>query len=312
MAFSATESAFEGFRLARRAPVAILLWALFYMAATAVIVIAFGPMFVDFFQTVEALETSGAEPTMQDVAPLLTFYAVLIPGAILVSSVIYGAVNRAVLRPSESAFGYLRLGGDELRIIGLSIILTLLFVGVLLGLGTVVALIAGLLATIAGDVAAFVVFPLFIVVYGVAIWLAIRFSLAVPITVAERRIAVFDSWRLTRGHFWSLLGMTLLSAVMAMVVYVLLALVAMPVFFFAIGGFENLEALEAMAPIEIMTNMAPFAIAAMVFYGLVSSLMAAISYAPFASAYLGLTGRSGDPEPSVDPTPAPAPSEPEL
>ena len=236
----------------------------------------------------------------------------LIPGAILVSSVIYGAVNRAVLLPSESAFGYLRLGGDELRIIGLSIILTLLFIGVVLGLGTAVAIIAGVLATIAGDVGAFIAFPLFILMYGVIIWLAVRFSLAVPITVAERRIAVFDSWRLTRGHFWSLLGMTLLSAVMAMVVYVLLALVAMPVFFFALGGFENFEALEAMAPIEIMTNMAPFAIAAMVFYGLVSALMAAISYAPFASAYLGLTGRGGDPEPSVDPAPAPAPTEPGL
>ena len=42
MAFSATESAFEGFRLARRAPVAILLWALFYMAVTAVIVVKQG------------------------------------------------------------------------------------------------------------------------------------------------------------------------------------------------------------------------------------------------------------------------------
>ena len=290
MAFSATESAFEGFRLARRAPMAILLWALFYLVLTAVVALAFGGMFVDFFQNIERLETSGAEPTMADVAPLLSFYAVLIPGAIIVGSVIYGAVNRAVLRPEERAFGYMRFGGDELRIIAVSLILMLLFFGITLGLGLVVGIVVGVLSAVAGDAATWLAIPAVIALYAAIIWFAIRFSLAIPITMAERRIAVFESWRMTKGHFWGLFGMMLLAVVMSFVVYFLFALVAAPIFFFALGGFENIAALETMAPMEIVTTMAPFAIAALVFYAIVSALMAAITYAPFASAYQGLKG----------------------
>lgn len=291
MAFSATESAFEGFRLARRSPMAILLWALFYLVLTAVVALAFGGMFVDFFQNIERLETSGAEPTMADIAPILGFYAVLLPAAIIVGSVIYGAVNRAVLRPEERAFGYMRFGADELRIIAVSLILIVLFIGVVIGLGLVVGIIAGVLASVLGDAGSIIVIPAVIALYAAMIWLVIRFSLAIPITVAERRIAVFDSWRMTKGHFWGLLGMALLATVMAMVVYFLFALVAAPIFFFAMGGFEHIAALQTMSPMEIATTMAPFAIAALIFYAIVSSLMAAITYAPFASAYLGLTGR---------------------
>lgn len=291
MAFSATESAFEGFRLARREPVAILLWALFYLVLTAIVALAFGGMFVELFQAIERLETAGAEPTMADVAPLLGFYAVLIPGSIIVGSIIYGAVNRAVLRPGERAFGYLRFGGDELRIIAVSLILTLLFVAILIGLGIVAGVVIGILSTVAGDAAALLTVPAVIALYAAIIWLAIRFSLAIPITVAERRIAVFDSWGMTKGHFWGLFAMSLLAVVMSLVVYFLLALVAGPIFFFALGGFENIAALESMSPMEIVTTMTPFAIAALVFYSIVSALIAAITYAPFASAYLGLTGR---------------------
>ena len=301
MAFSASESAFEGFRLVRREPMAIVLWALFYLVLTAVVVLAFGGMFGDFFQTMERLESSGAEPTMADVAPLLTFYAVFIPGAIVVGSVIYGAVNRAILRPEERAIGYMRFGGDELRIIAVSLILTLLFIAATVALGIVVGLIVGLLSAVAGDAAAILTIPAVIALYAAMIWFSVRFSLAIPITVAERRIAVFDSWRMTKGHFWGLFGMALLAMVMMLVVYILFSLVAAPIFFFALGGFENLGALETMSPVEIGTTMAPFAIAALVFYAIVSAVMAAIGYAPFASAYLGLSGRTVEaPQPPAE------------
>jgi len=294
MAFSATESAFEGFRLIRRAPMAILLWALFYLVVIAAVALLFGGAFMEFFRATQALESAGTEPTFQDFAPLLGFYAVLVPASIVVASVVYGAANRAVLRPQDSAFGYLRFGADELRIIALSLILMLLFIGLTVVLSLVVGVVAGVLSAVAGDAAAWITIPGVIAMYAAMIFFYVRFSLAVPITVAERRIAVFDSWRLTRGNFWNLFGMALLSLVMALVVYFLLAIVAVPIFFFALGGFENLQALEGMAPAEIMTTMAPFAIAALVFYALVNAVMAAITYAPFASAYLGLTGQGTD------------------
>ena len=46
MAFSASECAFEGFRLARRTPMTILIWALAYIVFTAVCFALVGGSFV--------------------------------------------------------------------------------------------------------------------------------------------------------------------------------------------------------------------------------------------------------------------------
>lgn len=47
-------------------------------------------------------------------------------------------------------------------------------------------------------------------VFVFLIWLAVRLSLASPLTFDTRRVRVFGSFALTRGRFWSLLGAYLL------------------------------------------------------------------------------------------------------
>ncbi len=315
MAFSASESAFEGFRLARRTPVTIIIWALFYMAMTALMFAVAGGAMSSFMELAQGLD-SGGEPTEAEVMAFIsayfTFLGLILPISLILGSIAYAAVNRAVVRPAESAFGYLRLGMDEVRVAIVQLALMVIVGG---GLGVGAAVIFGALgAAVAaagdtlGPVLGVLMFLGVIAFICLAVWISIRLSLAVSITVAERRIAIFDSWRLTRGQFWNLLGMGLLALVMCFVVQTLLSIVLMPILFFVSGGFENLTALEAMEPMEIFRAMMPLAITVLIFSAIVSALQAAIMYAPFASAYLGLTGRGGDPEPSVSSTP----TEPEL
>lgn len=299
MSFSPSESAFEGFRIARRSPMAVLIWALFFVVLTVAIFALVGTQIMGFLQMSEGLETGG-EPSMEEVSAVMGAYlsmmALIFPLSLIAGAVMYTGVNRAVLRPEDSRFGYLRLGMDEVRVGVVYLVLSILggiVCGLIYALG--VGLAVGAWAALRESspaVAMLVGFAIGVGALALILWLVVRYSLAIAITVAERRIAIFDSWSLTKGHFWGLLGMNLLALVMAIVVQLLVSIVALPILFFTLGGFENIEALQTMPPAEIFQTMAPFAIVAVLFSGLLSALQAAIMYAPSASAYLGLKGRA--------------------
>ena len=53
-------------------------------------------------------------------------------------------------------------------------------------------------------------------VIGLSMWVGVRLSLLSPQTFAEGRINVRESWVLTHGHFWGLLGMFVLNLLMAL------------------------------------------------------------------------------------------------
>lgn len=300
MAFSASEAAFEGFRLTRRAPLAIVLWALFYLVTSvAALALAAGPL-AAFVAQAEALE-GVAEPSPEEVMGLMSAYfamlGLLLPISLVAGAVMYAAVQRAVVRPAESAFGYLRLGGDEVRVFVVCLVLSVLFI---VGAGVAVGLLGGLIAVLSatvGDGAA----ALGGIVGGLAlaalaIWLCVRLSLALPITVAERRIAIFDSWGLTRGRFWPLLGMAILAMILAMVVQFLGWIVFMPVFFLMGGGLADLASpgFETGDLGQIFATLGPVVIVGAVFMGLLSALQMAIAYAPFGAAYQALKGEKAE------------------
>jgi hypothetical protein len=130
-------------------------------------------------------------------------------------NVLLTAAQRAVLRPEEGGFAYLRLGGDELRQIGLSIIIGLLFV-----LVYVIALfVLGIIAVVAGvgggmsapgeasgaGVGLLTILGL-LVIFCLMMFLWVRLSLAFPLTLLRGRIILGEAWRLSRGHFWTLFG----------------------------------------------------------------------------------------------------------
>ncbi len=291
MTFSATEAAFEGFRIVRRNPLAIVFWALAYTLFFAAFFGLFGGNLASLMATTESLE--GAQPSPQDLEALGQSYAGFImwvlPLSLLLGAVLNAAIARAVLRPEEKSFGYMRLGGDELRVLAVSVILAIVIAAAAFlmfavvgfaaavagqgnpGLGWMVGILLGLAAVVA------------------LCWLAIRLSLAVPVTMAEKRIAPFESFGLTQGKALPLLGMAIIAAIMSMLVSLLGTIVALPVTM-ATGGLEQLAAFDGQSTAQIVQAAAPGIAAWVVVNAIFSALQLAVIYAPFSAAYRDLKG----------------------
>lgn len=299
MAFSATDAAFEGFRVVRRQPMALVFWALFYLVVMVAALAMVGGSVIGLMSAAENLEQSGAT-SFDDVMPVLSAYmailAVVLPVSLIASAMIYAAVSRSVLRPGESAFGYLRLGMDEVRVLVVSVVLFILFAVLSVVLFGIVGMVAGF--STAADMPALWLVVVLLVFAAIAffIWLAVRLSLAIPITMAERRIAIFDSFAVTKGRFWPLLGMALLAFVMSIVVGLLGSLVAMPIQL-ATGGLNGLAGLEGESIPTILQAAWPAIAAWVVINAVISALQVAVVYAPFSAAYRDIKG--GQPNAAV-------------
>ena len=298
MAFSATDAAFEGFRVVRRRPMALIFWSLFYAAIMVAAFAIMGPNLIGLVSATEQLEKSGTTPTLEDFAPLFqmmgVMFAVLLPLSLIASAMIYAAISRSVLRPAESAFGYLRLGMDEFRVLVVSVVLFLVFMALTILMSGIIGAVIGM--TVAAEMPALwlLVVLLVLAAIAVSIWLSVRLSLAIPITMAEKRIAIFDSFAMTRGRFWPLLGMAVLAGVLSMVVGLLGSMVAMPLQMVTGGGMMGLEGLEG-ENLQVILQAAWPAIAVWILINAVmSALQVAVVYAPFSAAYRDMQDSATD------------------
>ena len=122
------------------------------------------------------------------------------------------------------------------------------------------------------------------------IWLSVRLSLAIPITVAERRIALLDSFALTKGRFWPLFGMAVIVFIMTLLVGLLSSIIAMPMTLMSGGGLEGLAAYGGQSTMAILQQAGPMIAAWVVLNALFSALQLAVMYAPFSAAYRDIKG----------------------
>ena len=303
MAFSASECAIEGFRLARRTPMTILIWALAYIVFTAVCFALVGGSFVALMAAATDLQ-GATDPSLDQLQPLMAAYAGMawiLPLSILFGAVIYTAVMRAVLRPEQKGFGYMRLGMDEVRVFVVYLVLSILAVIAAIVIYGVAGVIGGVAGSAAGDAGGAIAVVLMIAATVVFVWLMVRFSLALPITVDQQKFAIFDSWGVTKGRALGLFGMTVIVIVMAIVVSILTSIVILPLTLLA-GGLTDFAALEGADVGQIIDAMGPAIVIYLIYNGIVSALMLAIFYAPYAAAYRDIRG-VGEPV-AVEPTPA--------
>ncbi|MEQ7155896.1 hypothetical protein [Brevundimonas aurifodinae] len=292
MRFSATEAAFEGFRIVRRNPLAIVFWGLAYVVFFVAFFALVGGQLAGVIAQAEALQ--GGEPDVSDLQALGQSYFTILglgaPLGLLLSAVLSAGVARAVLNPSQKAFGYLRLGPDELRVLAVNLILS-----IALGVGFfVLAMIVGVAAGVVaqGNQGAGVLVGVLLgLAFAVlAIWIAVRLSLAVPLTMAEKRIAPFASFGVTKGHFWPLLGMAVIAFIMSILVSLLGSVIALPIMMFTGGGLAQLAGLEGQSTAAILQTAGPGLLAWGVVNAIVSALQLAVLYAPFAAAYRDIKG----------------------
>lgn len=301
MSFSATDAAFEGFRLVRRKPLALVAWTLVYLVYSVASLFASAGMMrsmADFTTQAEALE-NGPQPTSWEaVAPMfealgtaMGHVAWTFPVSLIISAVLAAAVARGVLTPKAGGFGYLRLGMDELRVFVVTLVICILsFIAVFLAfmLAVIVGIIAAqalegwgvLIGVLAGLAAC-----------AFTIWLMVRWSLAVPITVHEKKFAFFDSFALTKGRFWPLLGMACIALVMTLLICLLSMIVTTPLTMMTgMTAFGNMGATDPDEILKAFDVTNPWVLASTVVNAIVYALTVGILYAPFSAAYAQIKG----------------------
>lgn len=292
MTFQGTEAAFEGFRVVRRNPSTILFWGLAYMAFFVLFFGLFGGSLATLMATAQQAETS--QPSQQELEALglsyLTFMAVVVPLSLVFGAVLNAAVARSVLTPADKRWGYLRLGADEMRVVAVSVILGLVFlVGTMIAFG-LVGILAGLAGAANAGLGILVGVVLGLAALAGLIWAAVRLSLAVPMTVHEKRIAPFASFALTKTHFWPLLGMAIIAVIMSLLVSLLGTIIALPISMMTGGGLEVLADLDGQSTLQILQVAGVGLTAWAVVNSIMSALQLAVLYAPFSAAYRDLKG----------------------
>ena len=298
MTFSATDAAFEGFRVVRRKPLVLLWWAAFYLISFALIfLLAAGPI-AGLMAAAADLEDMGPGATPEDLQPFmmayLAIFPIVIPLGILMGAILNAAVARSVLQPGASAFGYLRLGMDEVRVAVVSVVLSIVMGLAAMVLFGVAGAIAGFLGAAEVPGGPLIMVVIFLAAVAAMIWLAVRLSLAIPITVAEKKFAFFDSFKVTGGHVWGLIGMAVIAFVMTLVVSILTSIVFFPITM-GFGAAVDWQSLEGMNAMGILQAIGPMVAVAIILQAVSSALLAAVMYAPFAAAYRDLKG-TGTPE----------------
>ncbi|WP_309605391.1 hypothetical protein [Phenylobacterium sp.] len=285
--FSASEALASGFQVIRRRPAALLAWAAVYLA------MGIGPqvlMWLSIWPRVSAqMAHPGADPAAmaQAMSGLTVLQPVIWAVSLVLMSILYGAVYRAVLTPQDRRFFYLRLSMKELWL-GLTILAQI-------GVFIVGCVIAGAAVTLIGHSApGIVTFIVSLAAVVGGIWLLMRFSLAGPMAFAETRFIFAESWRLTQGHALKLCGVAL--ALLAMILAAeLVVLVPLGIIGGLTGALSHAGQQMAADPVKFMRDLAPW----LVLGGLAGSLVAAALHAilggPWAEIYRELSAQADAP-----------------
>jgi MFS family permease len=291
--FSPSDAALEGFRLTRENRKAFGAWVIASFAVSVLAAISTAMMPGDVKRGLETMNSDVTPTAAQFLDALIVISPILLLG-LAVQCVMAAAVYRLFFRHDDTRFGYLRLGADELRLMALSLIYVALGMGLVIGV-TMVAAIVTALSAFAGPGAEAVVGEITgLLSLGVLFFVLVRLSLAPVATFAERRLAIFESWRLTRGQFWRLSGAYVLAiACMAVIIMLTVAIcfgVAGVIVLLSGGQLTDVKGVFDADQNSLKSYLSVGVIASMVISSVLSALWNAVMAAPGAVAYQQLHG----------------------
>lgn len=242
MSFNITTAAFEGLRVMKRSPVSVLVWGLAFLLGLGLLIALFGAAIGGILQGAQFGESH--RPTPAQIGSIAMLYLVAIPILMIPSAIVTAAVCRSVMTPKQRGFAWLGFGAIELKILGAYLVLLLLGIVGFVGAMLVLMMINGgaMLASsgnphVSGVAALLTMLAMF-GLYAVWIWLSVRFSMIAPATVATRKFSLGASWTATKGRFWTLLDLGVITTVRWMVVYVVMLIVMMTVMS-SVGGMTG-------------------------------------------------------------------------
>ena len=304
--FSASEAALEGFRITRENPRAFGVWVIasFLMSLLALVIDAFLPASVR-----EGLNNLSASETLSPLQFLNTLIlaAPVLILALCVLSVTAAAVYRLIFRHDDARFGYLRLGADEFRLMALTILCFGIVIGLTFFISVAVGLILALIAMVAPTLAQRLAFPAIVFSLGVVAYVCVRLSLAPVATFADRRLRIFESWDLTRGQFWPLLG----AYVLAVFCVLLMGFLILAIFVGVVtailvgtgGDISDIKAILNAKNLSLSSYLTIGILAYMIVNSVFSALWMAVIAAPGAVAYQQLHGTPAAPPLKAQPEP---------
>lgn len=291
--FSATDAGLVGFRILREKPMVWPAWAIVSLAisilSVVVMVLLAGPALMEVQEITQAA-TPDPDALVAAYGRMVPALLLMLPVGLVGYAVLYAAASRIVLRPADRGFGWMKLGGDEVRQ-GLALLLVFL---ILTGVYLVAALGAGLFIALGAMVnpALGVLVGLLAVfaALGVVIYVAVRLSLVSPAAFATGRIDIRGAWRLTKGRFGSLFGAYLLASVLGIIVSVLgvgvFFLLGIPLF----GLGNTAKAVFEPDMTSMATMFPPVGIAYYIWNAVLSGITSVIFLTPAPTIYKQITG----------------------
>lgn len=299
--FSSGEAIASGFRLIRENPGALLVWAGVYFVLGLLPQFAMlGLMWPDFMTLAQAGEAADPQLSPQQIMALNAKVSLFQPLQIVCSmaavAVLYSAVFRAVLQPEDRGFGYVRFSRQELWL-GLVLMIATVLLIIVIFLLMMPILFIGIFSAVTvsegGEPSAptvAVVLALAAAAFWLIAWLAIRLSLAYPMTFVERKFLFFEAWPLTKGHAWKIfLVMLAVVLIVFAAEMVLFAVVGIGVVATIFAGGEGLRQTFEQPQSDWLGWVAFWVVAGCVALSIFAAAAYAVMIAPLASIYRQLT-----------------------
>jgi len=296
--FSATDAALAGFRAASEKPRTVAIWAgimaVLSFIVAALVLSSFGDKLTALTEALEA--DPDPQTTMAAMSGLWPLFLSSMLYVLITNSVLVAAVNRLVLRPQDSGGAYLRLGGDELRQAAVQVLLYLVLFGAYFVGVIVLAILAGLGTAIGGQALGLLLgLVSSVALVAGLILLSVRLSFVSTLAFDTGRIDLRASWDMTKGRFWPLFGTYVIATVLAAVVYLLLFVMIAAVGSIAAiamgGGLASVgDALQNEAK-SLKDLLSVSGVISSLLQGLMSVLVSLIVFAPAPTIYAQLKGR---------------------
>ena len=293
-------AAFSGFGVIGRNPLAVFVWALFLAVVGLLPALALmGTVFSSISQMILA-DRHGTEPTPEMIMPMVGSLIAIIPLMMLANlvmrMVLTGAVYRAVLFPGDSGWFYMRLGARELWLALMFIVMGIIAGVVMMAMLTLV-IPAVFISQSSGHhdpmMTMLMVRAGMLPAYAVLIFLVVRFGLALPMTFAESKFRLLESWSLTRGNSWRILLVLLLLVAIAFIMELAIVLIVIACVL-SVAGFgaasgawteERFTAMLGQDPTVWMHTLVPWILGFGLLGCLLGALLTVIFTAPFADIY---------------------------
>jgi hypothetical protein len=296
-----------GLRVIGRHPLAVPVWAAVYIVFVALPAIAIViHVLPDAIASIhEAAQRAGPgarpDPTRLMALRSQTFgwQPVIWLLQVITHTVVMGAVFRAVLEPQNSRWAFLRLSRQELWL-GLTY-LVIMVMGFIMALALAIplAIASAVVAGVAqhGGGGSPVAAALLITLIGLAgagaiVWALLRLSLALPMSFAQGKFPLYESWDLARGQAFKMVLVFLVLAIgVVLFEFVVVAVAGVTLIphlkSAALSGDTGVE-----AAIRVIRQRTPLLVGLIVVISLVAMAIQAILIAPLAEIYRELTAKA--------------------